>query len=429
MFADSHYRNTGYTIDTLNPTWLPAESEVGGASGDSDSESDSVYITDSGSATGGSEVTISLTDLKAKIAWIEGGEDVEGYDHCIGGVLNVLQFDRDYEAYYGKAWTPSEAEMSLESGLGSGILVADYGTVYEQGYGRSWLTGEDATHFRTLTVDDNESAIDGYAERIEAARPLPKGEYRFRDHALRYWFIPCNFTPEEGTGQLDWLVTVTAPAHTLHEAFFDPVVIGTAVGADATNGVLKPTAFTVGGTDTQITSLKWENNQAVLTLSPQVSLSHHALDFIELDGSVSLTLQTKDATVDSTAGTHAWSVATQPWHEGDKLMLRIREIPNEPPSFATDTYNFTVAEDASSFTIIGTAMATDPNEGDEVLHTIESGNEDGKFNIDGWAGFILVVGTLDYETRTTYTLNIKADDGKGGTDTATVNITVTDVAE
>ena len=270
-----------------------------------------MFITDSGTATGGSEETISLTDLKAKIAWIEGGEDVEGYDYCIGGVLNVLQFDRDYEAYYGKAWTPSEAEMSLESGLGSGILVADYGTVFEQGYGRSWLTGEDAVHFSALIVDDNENAIDGYAERIETARPLPKGEYRFRVHALRYRYMPCNFTLEEGTGQLDWVVTVTAPAGTLHEAFFDPVTIGTAVGADATNGVLKPTAFTVGETATRITGLKWENNQAVLTLSPHVSLAHYALDFIELDGSVSLTLQTKDATVDST-GRHPHLVRDRP---------------------------------------------------------------------------------------------------------------------
>ena len=62
---------------------------------------------------------------------------------------------------------------------------------------------------------------------------------------------------------------MTAPAGTLHEAFFDPpAAIGTAVGADATNGVLKPTAFTVGETATQITNLKWENNQAVLTFSP-----------------------------------------------------------------------------------------------------------------------------------------------------------------
>ena len=84
-----------------------------------------------------------------------------------------------------------------------------------------------------------------------------------------------------------WEVTVTAPATgTLHEAFFDPVTVGTAVKADGSNGVLKPTSFTVGGTATEITSLEWSNNQVVLTLNPHVSLSGHVLDFIALDGSV-----------------------------------------------------------------------------------------------------------------------------------------------
>ena len=142
-------------------------------------------------------------------------------------------------------------------------------------------------------------------------------------------YLVCNFNPTD-TNYSTSNVTVTAPAGTLHEAFFDPAAIGAAVGADATNGVLKPTAFTVGETATQITGLKWENNQAVLTLSPHASLAHHALDFIELDGSVSLTLKADDATVDATAGTHTWSVADQPWHEGDLLVLRIREDVTPP---------------------------------------------------------------------------------------------------
>ena len=163
-------------------------------------------------------------------------------------------------------------------------------------------------------------------------------------------------------------------------------------------------------------------------LQPYTPLSSHALDFIELDGSVYLAFRTEEATVDSTAGACTWAVAYQSWHEGDKPMLRMRQIP-KPPVFASDTYNFSVAEDASPFTIIGPAQAKDPNEEDEVLHTIESGNDGNKFRIDGWRGEILVWGTLDYETQSSYTLTVKADDGKGGTDTATVNITITDVDE
>ena len=101
--------------------------------------------------------------------------------------------------------------------------------------------------------------------------------------------------------------------------------VGAAVKADGSNGVIKPTSFTVGNTSTELTSLEWSSNQVVLTLGTHVSLSGYVLDFIALDGSVSLSLLTADATLDSTAGTYSWPMATQPWEDGDKLMLRIRE--------------------------------------------------------------------------------------------------------
>ena len=67
----------------------------------------------------------------------------------------------------------------------------------------------------------------------------------------------------------------------------------------------------------------------MLTLDSHVSLSGHVLEFISLDGNVSLSLLTDSATVDSTAGTYSWSMASQPWENGDQLMLRIREVGTE----------------------------------------------------------------------------------------------------
>ena len=49
------------------------------------------------------------------------------------------------------------------------------------------------------------------------------------------------------------------------------------------------------------------------------------MDFIELDGSVSLSLAVADATVDAANDTLIWSVPSPPWHDGDKLMVRIGE--------------------------------------------------------------------------------------------------------
>ena len=72
VFTDAHPGDPGYTIDTLDPAWLPAEAQQGG-SGATDNASATAFITDSGAAPRMSKETISLADLRAKIAWMEGG--------------------------------------------------------------------------------------------------------------------------------------------------------------------------------------------------------------------------------------------------------------------------------------------------------------------------------------------------------------------
>ena len=319
VFTDSHSDDPGYTVDTLDPAWLPAEAGTGGGSG---SSSGKVFITDSGTATGGSQEIVSLADLRTKIAWIEGGQNVAGYIDCIWSAIFNLRYLRDHQAYYGKPWAPIEFGASLDSGTGMGAVVGDYGDRRGAGYSRIWLTGGDAAYFNVMIVDDNEIASDGSYIRTATARPLPAGVYRFRDHEIPYKYMPCNYTP--GTWKLDWVVTVTAPAGTLHEAFFDPTAAGT--------GDVSPTSFTVDGTDAEIMGLGWSDGKIRLSLNPYVSLAGYVLDFIELDGSVSLKLGVSEAEVDVEGGTLSWGVSERPWEEGDMLMLRIWEDGvREPP--------------------------------------------------------------------------------------------------
>ena len=102
------------------------------------------------------------------------------------------------------------------------------------------------------------------------------------------------------------------------------------------------------------------------------------------------------------------------------------KAPTCPPSFGSATYGFSVAEDAAVGAAVGTVSATDPDN-DTLIYTIEAGNGDGKFAIDGSSGAITTTEYLDHETTSSYALTVQADDGNGGTDTATVNVTVTDV--
>ena len=101
---------------------------------------------------------------------------------------------------------------------------------------------------------------------------------------------------------------------------------------------------------------------------------------------------------------------------------------NNAPVFGQSSYAFSVAENAGQYSVVGTVAATDAD-GDSVTYHITAGNSDGKFSIDANAGFIVVRGSLDYETTPSYTLTVEARDGKGRAASATVAITVTDVAE
>ena len=101
---------------------------------------------------------------------------------------------------------------------------------------------------------------------------------------------------------------------------------------------------------------------------------------------------------------------------------------NRAPQFGSATYNFSVAEDAATGAAVGTVSATDADN-DGITYSIESGNGDAKFAIDGSSGAITTAGALDHEITPSYALTVQADDGNGGTATATVNVTVTDVDE
>ena len=303
-----------YSIDTLSRAWLPAQ-ESEGASGQSGQD----FITDGDQEP---PPTVSLADLRTKIAenqtLLEAGEGVAGYVDCLRGKHTRERLRR------ADPWTPTQKEATVNSGSAAGLEVySGSRTESYPEYHNYWLSGPDAELFQALIVDADSEPSTGYDHRLVTARPLPRGSYRVFYNQQHYKRKPCNFKPTDA--YVEWTVTVTAPAGTVHEAFFDPVAVGQAVGADGSNGVLKPASFTVGGTATALQSLKWENGSVTLTLSPYTALTGVAIDFIPLDGSLALSLHSNDATADAAPGTLTWSVASAPWQSGDKLMLRIRE--------------------------------------------------------------------------------------------------------
>ena len=103
--------------------------------------------------------------------------------------------------------------------------------------------------------------------------------------------------------------------------------------------------------------------------------------------------------------------------------------PNAPPVFANDTEARSVAENTAAAENVGAVVtATDTNVGDTLTYSLE-GTDAASFDIEGTSGQIKTKSALDHETRDSYAVTVKADDGNGGSDTVAVTITVTDVAE
>ena len=309
-----------YSIDTDEKVWAPAKDTESlpsspSSRGRSATNTNPEYVIDGKTSP---PTTMTLTALQSRISEIASeiaqGANIPGYKDCIGKKFRRENVYQDYE--------PLVQPFTVSSGADPATQVLEGWDVYGgySVYRNFYEEGRDAEYFGTTIIDDDNDP-GRYSFAFGPNRPLPEGLYEVEFNYQLPYQIPCDY---RHAAMYKDEVTAEAPAGTLHEAFFDPVSVGTAVKADGSNGVLKPMSFTVGGTSTEITSLEWSNNEVVLTLGSFVSLSGYVLEFIALDGSVSLSLNVADATVDGGAGTYSWQMTSQPWADGDQLMLRIR---------------------------------------------------------------------------------------------------------
>ena len=105
-------------------------------------------------------------------------------------------------------------------------------------------------------------------------------------------------------------------------------------------------------------------------------------------------------------------------------------VANRAPSFSESSYSFSIREDASSGTTVGSVSATDPDR-DAVSYSIIGGNTAGRFTIHSSNGRITTAKTLDHEVSTDYELTVKAAESRDSStyDLGVVRISVTDVNE
>jgi hypothetical protein len=104
------------------------------------------------------------------------------------------------------------------------------------------------------------------------------------------------------------------------------------------------------------------------------------------------------------------------------ITVTINDV-NESPTITGDT--FSLPENSDNGTAVGSITINDEDEGDVPTVTITSGDDNFAFSIDDNGDITVNDKTyLDYETKTSFTLTVQANDGEfSPTDTVTINIT------
>ena len=124
-----------------------------------------------------------------------------------------------------------------------------------------------------------------------------------------------------------------------------------------------------------------------------------------------------------------WRNAGLSWTDGDTVALSITESTNAP-AFSEDSTTREVSENSAPGTNVGDPVTATDDDNDTLTYSLE-GTDASSFQIDSTSGQIQTTSgaTYDHESQPSYAVTVRADDGRGGSDTIAVTINLTDVDE
>ena len=158
------------------------------------------------------------------------------------------------------------------------------------------------------------------------------------------------------------------------------------------------------------------------------SLEGADADSFSIDGSTGQ-LQTSAALDYETKSSYSVTVSVSDGNGGTDTIavtINVTDV-NFPPSFTDgDTTARSVAENTPSGQDIGTAVAATDADNDTLTYSL-GGADAASFSIVSTSGQLRTRAALNYRTKSSYSVTVSVADGKGGTDSITVTINVTNV--
>ena len=100
------------------------------------------------------------------------------------------------------------------------------------------------------------------------------------------------------------------------------------------------------------------------------------------------------------------------------------DAPNEPPVI-TSAASVTAQENQTS---VDTVTYTDSNNSDTITFSITGGTDASSFSITS-SGVLTFITSPNFESQSSYSLSVTADDGNGGTDSQSISVSISNVNE
>ena len=129
---------------------------------------------------------------------------------------------------------------------------------------------------------------------------------------------------------------------------------------------------------------------------------------------------------DKSSYTFTITVSDETFTDTITVMINVTDA-NDAPIF-TDGENTSRSVAENTANNIGSVVAATDADNDTLTYSL-GGTDAASFGIVGTSGQLQTSAALDYETKSSYTVTVSVSDGKGGTDSITVTINVTDVSE
>ncbi|KAI5643828.1 cadherin domain-containing protein [Phthorimaea operculella] len=119
---------------------------------------------------------------------------------------------------------------------------------------------------------------------------------------------------------------------------------------------------------------------------------------------------------------------TPPKSATASVVVVVQDVNDNDPVFSPAQYDVELAEDEPPGTPVVTVTATDADEDNKLHYEITGGNTRGRFSIasQNGRGLITVSQPLDFKQERRFVLTVTATDSGGRSDTAMVNINITD---